>query len=174
MKTIERITLPSGKTRIRVSTVFEKPSKTQQQFKDDCDVNLILEKYTKGEDITHLSNRQGTYADVSQVDGLLDAHIQLKAAEKAFMQLPAQLRKKLGNNPLALEDYLNDPENIEEALHYGLLQAREEYAPPSKPSDSAVGKNTKKNQSEKNSDDAKIKTNKNDQKNATSQKNSDE
>ena len=40
---------------------------TDQQFKDDCDVNFIVDKFTKTGHLTHLAKFQGMYADVSFV-----------------------------------------------------------------------------------------------------------
>ena len=47
---------------IRVYTVNNEPSMTDQQFKDDCDVNFIVNKFTKTGHLTHLAKFQGMYA----------------------------------------------------------------------------------------------------------------
>lgn len=124
MKHIVKTKTPSGKTRTRVYTKFTLPSKTDQSFKEDCDVNIVLKKFMKTGQLTHVNRKTASYSDVSEVPNLLDAHVQLSEAKKAFMKLPAELRKKLGNNPLALDEYLRDPENLEEAIQYGLLEKR--------------------------------------------------
>lgn len=123
----------------RVSHLIETPSKTQQTFKDDCDVNLILERFTKTGELSHLSKKTPTYSDVSEIPNLLEAHIQIKEAKDMFNQLPARLRKKLGNHPTALEDYLKDPANHEEAEEFGLLtitKKQEKKQEPQKEKDS--------------------------------------
>ena len=43
---------------IRVYTVNNEPSMTDQQFKDDCDVNSIVNKFTKTGHLTHRINKK--------------------------------------------------------------------------------------------------------------------
>lgn len=119
----------------RPKTINTEPSKTDQSFKDDCDVNIVLQRFMKTGDES-IFRKGGSYSDVSEVPDLLEAHLNLQRAKLAFDQLPAQLRKKLENNPLMLEQYLADPANHEEAIELGLLRARPEDSPASKP---AVG-----------------------------------
>lgn len=127
MKHVEKIILPNGKTRTRVYTTYEQPSKTDESFKDDCDVNIILDRFMKTGQITHLAKKPSSYADVSDIPNLLDAHIAISNAKTAFGRLPSELRRKLNNDPLNLEEYLKDPENHEEAEHYGLLQIKQKF-----------------------------------------------
>ena len=58
---------------IRVYTVNNEPSMTDQQFKDDCDVNFNVNKFTKTGHLTHLAKFQGMYADVSAIPDLAEA-----------------------------------------------------------------------------------------------------
>lgn len=107
-------------------TINSLPSRTNQSFKDDCDVNLILSRYMKTGLSPFENAGKGSYADVSEVPDLLEAHLQIQNAKKAFDQLPSLIRKKLQNNPLMLEQYLADPANHEEAIELGLLTKKEQ------------------------------------------------
>lgn len=107
----------------RPSTKNTEPSKTDQTFKDDCDVNLILRRYMKTGDQS-IFRQGGSYSDVSEVPDLLEAHLNLQRAKTAFDLLPSEIRKKLHNNPLMLEQYLSDPKNHEEAIELGLLNKK--------------------------------------------------
>lgn len=109
------------------------PSKTDQSFKDDCDVNVILSRYMRTGLSPFKNEGKGGYADVSEVPDLLTAHTQLKEAKAIFDQLPAQVRKKLENNPLALQSYLDDPDNFDEALELGLIVKKEAHPPKKNP-----------------------------------------
>lgn len=116
--------------RVRVQTFFhdergepldaDHASQTQQQFAEQCDVNYIMKTYAKTGEITHLARQEGVYADVSTIPDLQQSINNVKAAEEAFMTLPADLRKKLDHSPVKFIQYLNDPKNDEEAIKYGL------------------------------------------------------
>lgn len=109
----------------RVQTINDEPSMTQQQFKEECDVNNIVKKFTNTGEFLHVTSKQGRYADFSEIQdyqGMLDTVI---AAEEAFMSLPAQVRAKFRNDPGKLIEFLQDPKNEEEARSLGLLNPKE-------------------------------------------------
>jgi phage internal scaffolding protein len=106
--------------RKKVFTINNEASKTDQQWKQDVDVNSIMKKYISGKGITHLAKIRGTYADVSNVPDLATAMQQLKTADELFMGLPAALRAKFENDPAKMVEYLQDPKNNEEAVKLGL------------------------------------------------------
>lgn len=130
----------------RPKTINTEPSKTDQSFKDDCDVNIVLQRFMKTGDHS-IFRKGGSYSDVSEVPDLLEAHLNLQQAKLAFDQLPANVRKKLENNPLMLEQYLSDPNNHEEALELGLLQSiKTEAHPPQNQNQEQKTKKTKTNE----------------------------
>lgn len=116
----------------RVYTENKLHSKTDQSFKKECDVNNIVKQYAKTGQITHLARTQGVFADLSNVDDLLSSYDDIKQAESAFLKVPAELRKKLHNDPNNLISYLQDPKNDLEAIQYGLKDKRELPTDPSK------------------------------------------
>lgn len=110
---------PDGST--RVATINSEHSKTDQQFAKDCDINEIVRKFKKTGQLTHLSKKQGVYADVSQVPDLLTAYEQITIAENAFADLPSDVRLKFSNNPQEMINFLTNPQNHDEAVQLGLL-----------------------------------------------------
>lgn len=118
---------------IRVATQFPDETKTDQSFKDECDVNNIIAKFKKTGQLTHLAKRPGVYADISEITDLLDMTNKVKEAQDAFDALPSQLRKKLDNDPAKFIDYVNDPKNNEELVSFGIKIARPQYSEVSKP-----------------------------------------
>lgn len=108
----------------RILTVNQEPSKTDQQWKEDCDVNNIIRKFLKTGQINHLNHKQGSYADVSEIPDLLEATMQIQQASDLFSDLPSQVRKRFNNSPLDMIDFLKNPENFEEAQELGLLNSR--------------------------------------------------
>lgn len=107
--------------RVRVATVNAEPSKTQQQFRDQCDVNLIIAKYKKTGEITHLARQRGIYADVSSITDYRDSLQKVLDAQSAFGTLPSHLRVRFANDPQRLLEFLQDPNNYEEGIQLGLL-----------------------------------------------------
>ena len=100
----------------------EEDSRTDPSFADECNVNNIVKKFKNTGQITHLAKREGVYADVSTVTDLLTATIQVQKASEAFKTIPAELRRKLNEDPAQLIEFLNDPQNDEEAIYYGLKE----------------------------------------------------
>nr|QJB20813.1 MAG: internal scaffolding protein [Microvirus sp.] len=100
----------------------EEDSLTDPSFASECNVNNIVKKFKNTGQITHLAKREGVYADVSTVTDLLTATIQVQKASEAFKTIPAELRRKLNEDPAQLIEFLNDPENDEEAIYYGLKE----------------------------------------------------
>lgn len=111
---------PNG--RIRVQTIVEGESLTQQQFKDDCDVNLIMAKFMKTGQVTHWNSKSGVYGDFTEIPSYHEAMQTITQAQDAFMQLPAEVRLKFNNDPQQLMDYLNDPQKVEESVKLGLRE----------------------------------------------------
>jgi len=52
------------------SIVFTQPSLTRQSFKDECDVNLIVKRYTETGMINHIPRTNPQYGDAPEGDFL--------------------------------------------------------------------------------------------------------
>jgi phage internal scaffolding protein len=106
----------------RVQTIHDCTGETRtvQYFKDECDVNKILQKYQKTGEIEHLNKRTGGYGDVSAVTCYQDAVDIIEKADEEFSQLPSQLRKQLENSPVKFLEWINDPENLDQMVELGL------------------------------------------------------
>lgn len=116
---MKNISYRSNGSRI-VSTINNLPSRTDQQFKADCDVNHIVTKFKKTGQISHLAKMQGQYLDVSEIKDLDVALQQVKTAQSAFDSLPAEIRQRFRNDPREYVKFLADPKNDEEAITLGL------------------------------------------------------
>jgi len=110
---------------VKVVTEFTKPSKTQQQFKDQCDVNKIIKKYNKTGELTHLRQSKGVFADLTYVGDYRQALDKVIQANKSFMELNSQTRNRFQNDPQKLIEFLADPKNESEAIELGLIMAKE-------------------------------------------------
>ncbi|WNK13115.1 MAG: internal scaffolding protein [Microvirus sp.] len=116
---------------LSVETINTEPTMTQQQFQNECDVNLIMKKYEKTGEFTHLTSKQGIYADFSEIKDYHQMKQQLIEAELAFETLPPQVRLKYNNNPGDLIDALNDPKQQSELVELGILNPIQELIKPS-------------------------------------------
>ncbi len=53
-------------------------------------------------------------------------------AQENFMRLPANIRKRFDNDPAQLIEFINDPNNLDEAINIGLAKEPEKPLPGSK------------------------------------------
>lgn len=98
------------------------PSLTQQQFKYDGDVNFIMDKFLRTNDLSLFQQSAPQYGDFTGVNDLHTALNIVAAAEEAFSALPARIRSRFDNDPLQFAQFLDDDKNFDEALQLGLLR----------------------------------------------------
>lgn len=117
--------------RVRVPFTCEDESRTQQHFKDECDIDRILKKYSAtGFLVDPLTPRRDPlFGDFSESMSFMEAQTRIARVREAFDSLPSQIRDRFGNDPFRLLSWCEDPENAEEAVKLGLLP---ESALPSK------------------------------------------
>lgn len=106
---------------LRIQTVNELPTLTQQQFKNECDVNHIMKKYEQTGQLFHLNRKAGVYADLSNITDYQSMLHTVMDAQEKFSSLPAEVRKKFDNDPSKLIQFLSDPKNTEQAVELGLV-----------------------------------------------------
>jgi len=100
--------------------VCEEPTRAQQHHKDECDINVILERFGKTGHLP-VNAISGTYGDFSGVHDYHTAINTLIAAESEFAALPAHLRQRFANDPANLIQFLDNPDNQAEAEKLGLV-----------------------------------------------------
>lgn len=115
--------------RTRVQTINTKPSKTQQQFAADCDINNIINRYKTTGEFTHLTSKQGAYRDFSSITDYQDMLDTVQYAQNAFNALPADIRLRFQNDPAQLLLFVQDEANYDEGVKLGLVQPRENAQP---------------------------------------------
>jgi phage internal scaffolding protein len=100
--------------------VCEEPTRAQQHHKDECDINVILERFGKTGQMP-VNAISGTYGDFSGVHDYHTALNAIIASESEFAALPGQLRARFDNEPSKLIEFLDNPENKAEAQKLGLI-----------------------------------------------------
>jgi hypothetical protein len=91
---------------------YKHPGRTKQSFKDQCDINQILKKAQVAGGISHVQKYdKAVYGEFDQTFDLLTARERIAAADKIFMDLPAEVRNEFGNDSLAFVKFAGDPAN---------------------------------------------------------------
>lgn len=102
------------------------PSLTIQGPTIDTDINEIVRRFGIGEVMIPPPADPTAYGDLSDLPDLRTVLDMGREAKERFNALPARLRGRFDNDPAKLWDFVNDPDNGEEAVHLGLLQRKPE------------------------------------------------
>ena len=86
------------------------PDRAKQAFKDQCDINRILDKAKKTGVLSHVNKYEQHYGDFADFD-FEEAQIKLANAKSIFYDLEANVGAEFGNKPEAFFAYVNDPAN---------------------------------------------------------------
>ena len=100
---------------------------TEQNHADECDINLIIERYSRtgvlGDPLA-MPSVSAQFGDFSEVPSYQTAMNYLVSAQEAFDSLPAKIRKEFDNDPAKLLDFIGKEENYDEAVRLGLISER--------------------------------------------------
>ena len=118
----EKIKDENGKV-VKVRTINSEPSRTDPQYKDDCDANNIIRRFDKTGVITHVSKIGAQFADVSDIPDLLEGMERIEKAKQSFMEVPAKIRSRFDNDVSKFYAFASDPKNAEEMIKLGLKSA---------------------------------------------------
>ncbi len=117
-------------------TLPENKSLTKQSMAEETDINQIVARLRRGIPITHLGRGEPRWGDFSHSTDLLEAHIAVTSMQQQFDALPAATRTRMENSPFMLLQFMENPENREEAIKLGLFVPDTEedpnYAPTGK------------------------------------------
>lgn len=107
----------------------EDPSLAQQHMAEETDINYIVERFGVTGQLPDSPVYQPTYGDFTGVSDYRQALDAVKAADDAFMSLPAKVRERFDNDPALFVDFCSstDPADRSEAIELGLIP------PPAKP-----------------------------------------
>lgn len=104
-------------------------SKTQQQFKDECDVNIMVRRLG-GVPVPAPGAPVASYADFSSAPDFFEAQQLLLRARAQFDSMPSAVRRRFDNDPGKLLSFVADKGNLAEARTLGLLKAEERVPAP--------------------------------------------
>jgi len=106
---------------LKVSFTDKGTRRVKQASKDECDINIIMEKYRTHGTLPINAKPMGKFGDFSGVSDYHSALTKVVEYQESFDLLPAHLRAKFRNDPSLLIEYLNEPKNIAEAVKLGII-----------------------------------------------------
>jgi len=104
----------------------EGSSLTQQQFRDECDINTIITRFGLASQVPD-GLRMPQYGDFTNISSYHEAMNSIAVAGETFDQLPAAIRDRFYNDPGKFVDFTLDPANADELVSLGLASKK---APP--------------------------------------------
>lgn len=92
-----------------------------QGSKEETDINTIVRRFGLTGELPgdYQPPMSGDFVDVVDYQTAMNAVL---AADRAFYEMPADLRTRFDNNPQKLMTFLDDPGNADEARKLGLLK----------------------------------------------------
>lgn len=110
--------------RISNGTVNNMPSRTIQSGKEETDVNTIVRRFAVTGMLPQVRDAP-TYQDFADTFDFQSAMNVVRRGEAAFAALPADVRKRFGNDPGEFLTFMHDEKNIPEARILGLIPKEE-------------------------------------------------
>jgi phage internal scaffolding protein len=102
---------------------FNDVSLAQQHMKDECDINVIIERFGVTGELPNapVSPQYGDFSGVTDYHSALN---QINATMDDFMALPAKLRVRFDHDPVKLLEFINSEANRSEAISLGLIDGK--------------------------------------------------
>jgi len=138
MRVKNPITYDRDKNSDSAKLIFNKSSRTQQHFRDECDINTILERFNITGQL-RVGSVQPKYGDFSGITDYQSALNAVMAAQDSFLELPAKIRAKFDNDPALFVQFASDEANRDEMKTMGLLRQETAQAVVSSPSEPVKG-----------------------------------
>jgi len=107
-------------------------SLTQQQFKDESDINNIVDRFMKTGHLPEPASMP-QYVDYEGVFDFQSAMNVVRQADENFMRMDAKVRSRFHNSPQEFLEFFANPDNSSEAVRLGLAVPQEspkESPPP--------------------------------------------
>lgn len=127
------LALSAYSPKLRVSITFPSDSEfTKQEFKDECDINVLMSRYQSTGEIPNLNERAPQYLDVTGQDYTEHMNI-IAGAQTLFNELPSSIRNQFDNDPALFLDFTSNDANREKMQEMGLLKPVDEWVVPPMP-----------------------------------------
>ena len=100
----------------------EGESRTQQHFKEECEIINIIKRHDRNGIIEHVQRGQARYGDFSEVHDYRQALDSVRDANEEFMQIPSDIRKKFDNDPGKFYEFVSNPDNKDQLKEMGFIK----------------------------------------------------
>lgn len=117
-------------------TFNKKDGKTLQSFKDECNINTIVNSYMKtgmwGNSLRGATSKP-MFGDFTSVPDFVESQNIIAKANEMFDAMPLNIRKRFNYNPEELLAFVNDENNKEEAIKLGIATEKPKPEPEPTP-----------------------------------------
>jgi hypothetical protein len=97
---------------------------TEQAHKKECDINYILDEYTRTGYMQHAKDFEGKYDDIS-VQDFQEAQLMIAQAKTMFAELPSQIQADFDHKPEQFLQFVQDPDNAEKLEAFGIIKGND-------------------------------------------------
>jgi len=124
------LSLSGYSPRKRLQITFSENSPfTKQEFKDECDINVLMSQFIRNGQIPALNQIAPQYLDVTGIEYQESMNL-IAGAKSLFNELPSSLRVRFDNDPGQFLDFCSQEKNREEMSQLGLLKPQNEWVVP--------------------------------------------
>jgi len=102
---------------------------TKQEFKDECDINILMSRYESTGELPAINERAPQYLDATGYDYQTAMNF-VAGANTLFHELPASMRNRFENDPAQFLDFCSMEKNRPEMAEMGLLKDPSEWVKP--------------------------------------------
>jgi len=95
-------------------------SLTVQSEKDNCDINLLMDRYQKS-GILPVMQATPIFGDFTELPDYREAVEIVMKAKASFDSLDAKVRREFNNDPAEFLDFANNPDNADRMRDLGLM-----------------------------------------------------
>ncbi len=121
---------PTNKPQIRCGK-----GRTKQEFTALVDINNIVARYRRTGQLDHINENTPQFGDVSNLPNFQNALQIVINAKTHFASLPSKIRTRFDNNAERMLEFLDNPENREEAEKLGMVKKKNEPTKETKPAE---------------------------------------
>ena len=102
----------------------DQESRTRQEFKDECDINVIWKRFGQGYKLPE-NWRKPEFGDFTGISDFHKAANAIATANESFDQLSADVRAFFNNDPGKFVDFAIDSKNRDQMIEWGLIRKPE-------------------------------------------------
>ena len=118
--TVLKETKIARRCRSKIKTIECGEGLTEQSHKNECDINIILDHYTRTGFMKHAKQNEGLYDDFTSADFQRSMEV-VANVKSLFEGLPSEVRKEFNQDPVNFLNYVQDPKNHESLAKRGIL-----------------------------------------------------